>query len=358
MVDLRINKRRAVAATALLTTLCFAPNMAPDMAFAANMEELRAVYAQALQGYEDALDEQEQNAAEIASTEQAIQDAEQKREQAQGEVNETAVALYKQTRGQNMLVDIVLGSESFQDAVRRYDLYEKVEARCVERIGELEQERNDLTSKKFELEVKKAEIQAKVNQAKKAAEKAEDAIRKASHEDGDKYHQVQGNGENCGATAFIVGVNILRDNDEYDDNVEVWKGPGFNGDSTNALAARAKKWLKSEDLDDEIGVEEVEGDIHDADDLQELLEDGNVVVISSGSGSKWRYADNPKKGFNNYPDGHWVVFYYYDDEEGVFYCNDSGVSTKKGAGVPYTRRQMQQWLDGRGNHFATVLYTK
>ena len=344
-------------AAALLLSLC----LAPGVAFAATMDQLNAAYAAALRGYEDALDERAQNAEEIEETEQAIQEAEQLRAQVQGELNETAVTLYKDTRASNVLVDLLLGSSSFQDAVMRYDLYEKVQRRCMERVGELAQQRDELSAQKSDLEDRQRSLEQKVVQAREEAEKAEEALLRASHSDGDEYHQVQGNGSNCGATAFIVGVNILLGEERYDDNVEVWEGPGFEGDSTNALAVRGEKWLESEDLDDEIGIQEVAGDIHDAADLQKYLEDGNVVVISSGSGSEWRYADNPDEGEHKYDDGHWVVFYYYDaegdDGNGVFYCNDSGVSSKRGAGCPYTQDQMQDWLDGRENHFATILYT-
>lgn len=361
----------SVLALALLFALC----LAPSTAFADSVEQLSAAYADALRGYEDALDEKEQNADAIAQTEAAIVQTEQLRDQAQGELDETIVTLYKDTSKKNVLLDLIMGSESFQDAVIRYDLYEKVERRCYERVQELVAQCDELTTQKIGLEVQKTEIEARVEKAYKEAEKAEEALLQAKHMDGDEYHQVQGNGSNCGATAFIVGVNILLNEERYDDNVEVWEGPGFNGDSTNALAARGEKWLEEEELDEDIGIEEVEGDIHDTDELRELLEDGAVVVISSGSGSEWHYANNPDKGYHKYPDGHWVVFYYYDpdgdddddeedadeddeDSEGVFYCNDSAVSAKKGAGCPYTEEQMQDWLDGRENHFATVLYLK
>lgn len=358
MIRLRTNIVPAVAATALLTASC----LVPSVAFAASVEQLNAAYVAALHGYEDALEDQDQNAAAIAETEGKIAEAEKQTQQAQGELNETAVTLYKDTRSKNVLVDLLLSSESFQDAVTRYELYEKVERKCVDRIEELARKRDELNTQKIALEVEKVQIEARVEQARQEAKAAEEALLRAKHSDGEKYHQVQGNGSNCGATAFTVGVNILLGEERYKDNVKVWSGEGFNGDSTNALAARGKKWLSANGLGDIIGIEEVQGDIHNASDLQKYLEDGNVVVISSGSGSEWRYADKPSKGLHKYPDGHWVVFYYYeagqDGKEGTFYCNDSGVSTKKGAGCPYTESQMQAWLDGRGNHFATIMYTK
>ena len=46
---------------------------------------------------------------------------------------------------------------------------------------------------------------------------------------------------------------------------------------------------------------------------------------------------------------------FYGYSEGIFYANDSAVIAKKGAGCPYTTKQMQQWLDGRSYHFACTL---
>lgn len=354
MVRLRSKIVVFPAVAALSLSLCLAP--AP--AFASHMDQLNAAYANALRGYEDALGEQDQNASEIAETEQKIEAAEQARQKAQNELDETVVTLYKETRGKHALVDLLLSSESFQDAIMRYDLYEKVERRCVERVGELVQERDNLNVQMIGLEAEKAQIELKVEQARQEAERAEKALQDAAHADGDEFHQVQGNGSNCGATSFTVGLNILLDEERFTDNVEVWEGPGFEQDSTNALAARGQIWLEENELDDQIGIEEVRGDIHDTDELKEQLEDGNVVIISSGDGSTWHYADGSKAPKGGHPYGHWVVFYYYDSNKGKFYCNDSSTSADKGAGAVYTTKQMQQWLDGRENHFATVMYLK
>ena len=353
MARLRTGIIALPAAAALSLSLCLAPNTA----FAAStMDQLNAAYTNALRGYEDALAEQDQNAAEIAVTEQKIEEAEQLHAQTQAELNETAVTLYKETRGQNTLVDILLSSESFQDAVMRFETYERVETHCVNRINELIQQRDSLAVQKVGLEAEKVEIEQKVEQKRLEAEKAEKALKDAAHADGDKFHQVQGNGDNCGATAFIVGVNILLDEERYKDNVAVWEGPGFEKDSTTILASRANTWLKANDLDDEIGVKAIAGDIHTTAELKEQLQEGNVVVISSGDGSVWRYANGKKVPAGSHSAGHWVVFYYYDN--GKFYCNDSSTSASKGAGAVYTTKQMQQWLDGRDFHAATVVYLK
>jgi len=350
--------RTGIVAFPAAAALSLSLFLAPSAAFAAStMDQLNAAYTNALRDYEDALVEQDQNAAEIADTEQKIDEAEQSRVQAQAELNETVVTLYKDTRSKNVLMDLLLDSENFQDAVMRYELYERVESRCVDRMHELIEKRDNLTVQKVGLEAEKVEIEQKVEQKRQEAEKAEKALEEAAHANGHKFHQVQGNGSNCGATSFTVGLNILLNKQRYKDNVKVWEGPGFEGDSTNNLAARANTWLKENDLDDVIGVKEIAGDIHSTDELKEQLQQGNVVVISSGDGSTWRWANGKKVPSGSHSAGHWVVFYYYD-KNGKFYCNDSSVSADKGAGAVYTTKQMQQWLDGRSYHLATVMYLK
>ena len=352
MGGFRVKHIPVMAAGVLLASSC----LVPSTAFAVSMDQLQAAYVKALSGYEKALNAKDENAAEIEEAERKIEEAEQQRKSAEGELGETASALYKDTRSNNVLVDIILGSRSFQDAVIRYDLYEKVENRCVERIEELAARRDELTAQKEELEAQKNDIGKRVEKARKEAELAEKALIRASHVDGDRYQQVQGNGSNCGATSFTVGLNILLHEKRYTDNVAVWEGAGFNGDSTNNLARRAKMWLIANKLDDKVGIEEVRGDVHETSELKELLNDGNVVIISSGGGSVWQYADGSTAAPSAFPDGHWIVFYRCS--KGVFYCNDSAVETKKGAGCAYTEKEMQQWLDGRANHFATIMYLK
>ena len=347
----RANKVLVMMATASLAGAC----LVPSIALATDVDQLKSAYSDAVEDYESALFDQDMNAAKIVQAERTILQAEDSRTRAQNELDETAISLYKDTRGNNALINMLLDSEDLQDAIKRYEMYEKVERSCQQRIVELAQKRDETNDSMVVLEIEKAAIEARVKQTRFEAEEAHKALKAVSHADGARYHQVQGNGENCGATSFIVGVNILLNQNRYTDNVKVWRGAGFNGDSTNALAARGAIWLRANGLGDKIRIEEVAGDVHKTSELQQLLEDGNVVVISSGSGSVWNYTGGKKAG-NLYPDGHWVVFYHYDN--GVFYCNNSAVNAKYGAGCTYTKSEMQQWLDGRGNHFATVMSLK
>ena len=328
----------------------------PSTAFAADIESLSIAYTNALQGYENALGEREQNADEIKQVVQEIASTDQAVDRAQGELNETSAVLYKETRTHHTLFELILGSESFQDAVIRYDLYAKVERRCADRVKELAADRDELAEKREQLEARKVEIESKVEEAKRAAEEAEKALLAATHADGAEYHQVQGNGSNCGVTAFLVGVNILLNENRFTDNVKEWKSDSFDRDSTANLAAKGEDWLEDNDLSDIIEVTEVEGDVTKASQMKSLLDEGDVVIISSGSGSEWQLADGTKANANSHAEGHWVVFYRCEDN--VFYCNDSSTSADKGAGCPYTKKQMQQWLDGRSYHFATVLHKK
>ena len=175
------------------------------------------------------------------------------------------------------------------------------------------------------------------------------------YSDGYLYHQQQGNSHNCGATSFAVAVNILLRENKYMDNVAIWKSKPFGQDSTSNLNVKGTKWLELNGLSSKIAIERVSGDIHYASELRAQLEQGRMVIISSGSGSVWQHADGTQET-NGHAAGHWIVFYYYKD--GVFYANDSSHSATKGAGAPYTKAQMQQWLDGRATHGATIVYLK
>ncbi len=321
-------------------------------AFASERDDLKLNYQTAVINYESAIVAQDRNAAEIVKAEDEIARTERKIARAQEELSETAVKLYKSERGSQLLIDLLLDSESFQDAVMRYDQYSKIAEYYCEKAQELEEAKTQLAMRRGLLEKRKLEIIQEVEAAKQAEEAAALALLDNTHSDGARFHQVQGVGNNCGATSFIVAVNIILHENRYPDNVAVWQGPGFNGDSTTDMAWKGSNWLLANGLFDFISIETISGDIHTTDQMREWLEAGYVIVASSGSGSVWQRADGTQ-ATNAFPDGHWQVFYCYED--GVFYANDSSVQAAQGAGCPYDEYQMQQWLDGRSNHFATAL---
>ncbi|MBQ9003901.1 MAG: hypothetical protein IJ087_18805 [Eggerthellaceae bacterium] len=325
-------------------------------AWAVSVEQLGANYQVAVQAYEAAVVERAQNADEIAGIEENIARIDEVLERSRGNLADTAVALYKESRGHDALIEIVFASSSFTEAVERLDLYAKVQKRYAEQAHEFAEQQDRLLVRRAELEARKLEIESRVTEAKQAADDAEVALKKAMHTDGEKYHQVQGNNATCGATSFTVGVNILLGEERFTDNVEVWKGAGFQGDSTAALGLRGRAWLLANGLSDQIGIEELATDIRTTDALREQLEAGNLVIISSGSGSTWQRADGTTAAKGSFPDGHWIIFYRYED--GYFFANDSSVVAAQGAGVAYDEDEMQQWLDGRGNHFATIMWAK
>lgn len=325
-------------------------------AYASTRDDLNYNYQSAKVFYEGAKDEQGKNAEEIKKTEKEIAGTEDAIDRSRAQLDETAITVYKGTRGRDVIVDLILNASSFQDAVARYDAYEKIENYYYDRIGELSIELDDLNEQKVELEEQKAEIEAKVEEARIAAEAAALALLDNTHTDGAKYHQRQGVSNNCGATAFIVGVNTILHENRYVDNVAVWEGPGFEGDSTSDLAYRGGTWLVANGLADIISIGLVPGDVHTVDDMRYLLEEGYVVIASSGSGSTFQRAGAGEAPKGSFPDGHWVCFYCYDN--GIFYANDSAVEADEGAGCVYTEGEMQEWLDGRENHFATTLKKK
>lgn len=322
-------------------------------AYAETREELKNNYEVAVINYQAAVAENEKNDAEIVEVKQEISQTERKIDRAEDQLGDTAISLYKGSRRNDTLIELLLSSSGFQDAVIRFDQYEKIEEYYREKIGELSELKERLGTQKAKLEQRKVELEAKVTTAKQQADAAHAALLANMHTDGAKFHQAQGNGSNCGATAFIVGVNVLLHENRYIDNVAVWNGPGFNGDSTTDLAYRASVWLAANGLSSQIGVEYISEDIHTAQQLRDQLEQGYVVVISSGGGSVFQRADGNSAPAGSYPDGHWILFYCYDN--GIYYANDSAVGAAQGAGCPYTEEQLQQWLDGRSYHHATVL---
>lgn len=322
-------------------------------AYASVREDLKDSYQAAVIKYESAVSAQDLNEAALVQVGADIAENERKTAQTEEQLGETAVSMYKGTRGSWVLVDLLLNAESFSDAVSRYDKYEKIEGYYRDKIDGLEQQRAIYNMRKAQLEVRKAELEEEVVAAKRAADEAALALLDNTHSDGADFHQRQSLGNNCGATAFIVAVNTILHENRYVDNAAVWSSPSFNGDSTTDLAWKGSNWLLANGLFDMISIETVAGDIHTAQQMRDWLEAGYIVLASSGSGSTWQRADGTQADAGSFPDGHWVTFYRYED--GVFYANDSSVDSAKGAGCPYDEAQMQQWLDGRSNHFATAL---
>ena len=339
-----------VVAAALLV-IAFA--MPVQLAHASDRGQLQNNYQSAVIAYESTVDEQERNIEEISAVEDEILETEHWIEETQQQLNETTVTLYKGTRDGLLLVDLLLDSNSFQDAIVRYDQYERIAGYYYDKAVKLSQEKQQLSDRRMRLERLKVELEYKAAEAKRKADEAALALLDNTHSDGASFHQLQGEEANCGATAFIMGVNTLLHENRYIDNVDVWKGPGFEEDSTSDLAWRGSIWLLENGLLDMISIEAIPDDIHTAQEMREWLEQGYVILASSGSGSEWQRVGEAKAADDSFPDGHWIEFYCYDD--GVFYANDSAVVAEEGAGCTYNEEQMQQWLDGRENHFACAM---
>lgn len=173
-----------------------------------------------------------------------------------------------------------------------------------------------------------------------------------SYGDGASYHQQQGNGSNCGATAFTVALNMmlnLKGKDAYD-NVDVWSSSAFGCDSTVNLDGKGYNFLVNEGLSSRISFYAYDGDITNTSQLQKELKSGHLVVISSGQTSKFLKNDG---SYATYGFGHFIMFYGYDGS--YYYCNDSACSADLGAGVMYSESAMQSWLDGRSYHAAAIM---
>lgn len=317
------------------------------------VQSLTSDYLAAVDEYQAALDRQAENSEAIRAVETEIDEAEAKLSKSQVHLEAASIEMYKNGIQPGELLETVLAAPSISESATLYDDYMRLEAhrrqQCEDARLECEQLRGGLAS----LEAQRDQLFAEVVAMRQEVADAKAALRRIVHLDGDKFHQTQGNGVNCGATAFIVGVNTLLGENRFTDNVGVWASKAFGRDSTISLVEKGNAWLRDNGLDGLIDFQYVKGDIHESADLRAELEKGNIVVISSGSGSEWQRVDAAESKKGLYPGGHWICFYGYS--EGIFYANDSAVSAKRGAGCPYTEKQMQQWLDGRSYHVACVL---
>ena len=172
---------------------------------------------------------------------------------------------------------------------------------------------------------------------------------------GARYHQTQGNGENCGASAVAVGINILLGltGDKAYDNISVWYA--MDCDTTVNLLGKTQSFISSNGLSDKLSAYELPGgaDTHATSAYKDELSQGHIVISSSGAGAPFLNADG--SGSRTY-EGHWICFYWYDNN--TYYVNDSAVGSSQGAGVGYSEAGLQAWLDGRSYHCAFVIASK
>lgn len=177
----------------------------------------------------------------------------------------------------------------------------------------------------------------------------------AKHADGDKYHQPQGNAYNCGATAFIVGVNILLDRVVTDDNVKVWEELGGDTTTSRSLTVNANEWLAAHGIDTVESVKH-QGGVWSTDEVKKELQQGNCMILSSNGKAVWKLADGSHIGPGVHQNGHWILFYCYKD--GLYYANDSSEFAEKGAGCAYTEEELQAWLSVRRSGSGVILRLK
>jgi len=175
----------------------------------------------------------------------------------------------------------------------------------------------------------------------------------SAHEYGAAYHQVQGNAQNCGATCFLVGVNILLDRVVTDDNVAVWEELGGDTTKSRVLAENGTEWCEERGLP--VRCERYQGSVRSTDIVMSELKAGKCVILSSGGKAVWKLADGSKIGPGAHKNGHWLLFYCYKD--GIYFANDSSEPYDKGAGCPYTEAELQAWLAARTSGAMVVLET-
>lgn len=183
--------------------------------------------------------------------------------------------------------------------------------------------------------------------------------------EGEKYHQQQGYNNDgdqliskdaldaaCGATTFTIGVNMLLGENKYN-NVDVWESSIFGRDSTTCgTSDKTERWIKENGLDSKIEVKNHPVDVTSPKEIEEWLNDGYIVQISSG-GDAPVFLANDGNGIPVHKSGHYILFYKY--ENGSFYADDPALNKKAGAGVKYSSDDLQKWLDARPHNHSGVL---
>ena len=162
---------------------------------------------------------------------------------------------------------------------------------------------------------------------------------------GDKYWQVQGNGQNCGMTSFLMAVNTLIGENKYTNNVREWRNVGsYSEDIGCSGSTRAQRWLKQKGLDKRLNATDVDT-VTSKQELIKRLNRGEVVVVSAG-GRVFKRNDGSKV----YHKGHYICF--YKTENGCCYANDPAKNSKLNVGVKYTSKDLDAFFANYHNSVA------
>ncbi len=170
---------------------------------------------------------------------------------------------------------------------------------------------------------------------------------------GQNFWQVQQNGENCGMTAFLVGVNTLLGENIYTDNAGEWANYGGYSEAIGfGDNPQAQNWINDHGLSNKVTVTGIQN-INSKEELYDHLSKGEVVVSSSGGDNIFKRND----GSYQYYDGHYILF--YKTENGKCYANDSSVGDPSlAAGVEYTEEDLDRWFAAPGNHGSITMARK
>ena len=170
---------------------------------------------------------------------------------------------------------------------------------------------------------------------------------------GEKYWQVQQNGENCGMTAFMVAVNTALGENKYTNNAEEWANYGCYSEAIGFSGCdQAQTWINDHGLSDKIEVTGIQN-VNSKEELYEHLNRGEVVVSSSGGANIFNRNDG---SYENYG-GHYITF--YKTENGNVYANDSSVGDPSlASGVEYTPEDLDNWFAAPGNHGSITVARK
>ena len=147
----------------------------------ADLEKLSQEVEESAKRYDEAINQQSQIDDEIDELKKQISICEKKLPEQEEHANDASITLYK-LGDVNLLVDMLLESTSFTEAISIYDSYNAIAQECQNQLRETKDLKEELYSSKETLEQKKEDADNALKEANAALETAKTARQKAQEE--------------------------------------------------------------------------------------------------------------------------------------------------------------------------------
>ena len=191
----------AVAAVAGIIACC-----GVNLAFAIDIEELSAEAERTADAYDAAVAERDRIASEITGLEEQISIKEGELGDLQRKADASAVALYKMGQDRDVLIEMLLESDSLQKMIYAWDSYDEILNHYNENIQVNSDARRSLADDKLKLEADKAAADVAVEEAGAAMEAAREARQEAQ-----EAAQARATSEADAALAAEINWNMSKD---------------------------------------------------------------------------------------------------------------------------------------------------